>query len=496
VGEVALTSAAQVLEGFFELTVVGSGESALGVAGEKGPFAAVLTADEPLLEEPEGPGGVVGLFEEFERKWPDTSRILLTDRSSPGSAIEFLRTGSIFRLLSKPFAGDDLHDCVRAGVSRFHTLAQERLLTEQLQFSRESLLGLTETLERRLAAQIGRLHGMQRYASELKELRTLDEVARLTADTAFRLLGERSTEVEFEARNGREATRALRGDPLTTAADFLPISTAEGILGHIRIEGHSRGQRGLSPSDHEILASLTASAAISARSQVHIHDRNRAQHATIFALAHLAEYRDDETGRHLDRVTAYCRLAAEGLRDDGGHPLIITDAFIRDLELSAPLHDIGKVGIPDSILHKPGKLTEEEWVVMRKHSTIGAETLRRVLETSGEQSFLRMGYEIALYHHERWGGGGYPEGLSGEEIPLAARIMAIADCYDALTTRRPYKEPWTHSEAMSYIVEQRGLHFDPEVVDAFDARSQQADDIRAFLADEPLDDLRSIPNVA
>lgn len=489
VGPSAVSAVAKMLDEAYDLTTVISAGEAVGASEMKGPFATVLAASEIHAERG------IEVLGRFEKKWPDTTRILLTERARPESAIEVLRSESIFRLLMQPFEAEELQACVQAGVEKFHARAQERLLTEQLQFSRESLLSLTETLENRLAAQLGRLHGMQRFAGELKETRSLEEVARLTADTASRLLDGRSVEVAFDGTIHREAIHVLCGHPMREDVETVPVLTTDGALGHLRIEARRR-RRPLTDADREILASLTASAAIAARNQIHIGERNSAQHATIFALARLAEYRDDETGRHLERVTAYCRLVAEGLRDDGKFLETLTDAFVRDLELSAPLHDIGKVGVPDSILHKAGPLDDDQWEVMRKHSTIGAETLRSVLETSGERSFLRMGYEIALYHHERWSGEGYPEGLRREEIPLAARIMAIADCYDALTTRRPYKEAWSHHEAMNYILEQRGLHFDPDVVDAFDARSERVDEIRGFLADEADGTPRRFPNVA
>jgi len=152
--------------------------------------------------------------------------------------------------------------------------------------------------------------------------------------------------------------------------------------------------------------------------------------------------------RDLERVSEYSQLIAEGLRRDGHYQDVITDDWIRDLYHSVPLHDIGKVGIPDRILLKSGKLDAEEWEIMKQHTTIGAQTLRSVMGEHSNSSLLRMGLEIAWCHHEKWDGSGYPRAIRGDEIPLSARILSLADVYDALTTVRPYKRAWTHEQAL------------------------------------------------
>ncbi len=192
------------------------------------------------------------------------------------------------------------------------------------------------------------------------------------------------------------------------------------------------------------------------------------QDVAIFGLAKLVESRDQDTGNHLERMAAYSRVLAMELKS---HPLCqgyITDEYITDIWRSAPLHDIGKVGVPDSILLKPGKLDRVEWSVMQTHSAIGGDTLREIERRMHFRSFLRMGRDIAYCHHEKWNGEGYPFGLRGDEIPLSARIVALADVYDALTSKRPYKEPFSHEKARSIIVEGAGVHFDPDVVTAFE----------------------------
>ncbi|MFO0911718.1 MAG: HD domain-containing protein [Pirellulales bacterium] len=186
--------------------------------------------------------------------------------------------------------------------------------------------------------------------------------------------------------------------------------------------------------------------------------------AVIFALAKMAEARDSDTGDHLDRVRFFTDVLARQLQ--GTNP-DITQPFIDDLSLAAALHDIGKAGIPDAILLKPGRLTEEERRVVQKHSLIGGACLAGVLQRSGQDHLLQLALDIATYHHERWDGAGYPTRRSGEDIPLAARIVALADVYDALTSQRPYKPAMTHEQAKEIILAESGKHFDPQVVEAF-----------------------------
>jgi putative two-component system response regulator len=183
-------------------------------------------------------------------------------------------------------------------------------------------------------------------------------------------------------------------------------------------------------------------------------------------LARLAESRDSDTGLHLERMPEYSRILARATLT-GPYADRVNDEFVEWVYKSSPLHDIGKVGIPDAILRKPGPLTAGEQEIMRTHTTIGGDTLRSVLDRFSGPTFLSMAMEICYSHHERWDGHGYPCGLKSEEIPLSARIVAIADAYDAITSVRPYKKAETHDEAMRRILIDRGLHFDPVLVDAF-----------------------------
>lgn len=188
---------------------------------------------------------------------------------------------------------------------------------------------------------------------------------------------------------------------------------------------------------------------------------------TIMSLASLAETRDNETGAHLLRTQRYVRVLATFMRQRQGHAPFFSDDTIELLFKSAPLHDIGNVGIPDHILLRPGRLTREEFEVMKTHASLGGDALRVAEESLGSNSFLRLAREIAYCHHEKWDGSGYPQGLKGENIPLSGRIMALADVYDALISKRIYKEAFSHEKAKTIIMEGMATHFDPAVVEAF-----------------------------
>jgi len=187
----------------------------------------------------------------------------------------------------------------------------------------------------------------------------------------------------------------------------------------------------------------------------------------IFAMAKLAESRDPETGAHLERVQEYTRLLAQHLAGSEKFKSIVDGEYIRLIYLTSPLHDIGKVGIPDCVLLKPDRLSDAEFAIMKTHASIGAETLDAALRKFPNTRFLQMARDIAATHHERWDGTGYPAGLSGEAIPLCGRIMALADVYDALTSKRVYKAAFGHEIAKAMIVKESGSHFDPDVVQAF-----------------------------
>lgn len=218
-------------------------------------------------------------------------------------------------------------------------------------------------------------------------------------------------------------------------------------------------------------------------------DLLHAQDATIRAMASLAETRDNETGNHIRRTQNYVLALALHLRHDPRYAGRLDEGTIELLYKSAPLHDVGKVGIPDSILLKPGKLSDDEFHVMKTHAALGHDAIfaaegQTEMAAIGESSFLRIAREIAHGHHERWDGTGYPQGLAGEAIPLSARLMAVADVYDALISRRCYKPAFPHETAAAIIREGSGSHFDPAVVDAFVALEDEVKDIAERYRDE------------
>lgn len=192
------------------------------------------------------------------------------------------------------------------------------------------------------------------------------------------------------------------------------------------------------------------------------------QEVSIRALAHLAETRDPETGNHILRTQGYVQQLAQDLRTHPRFAPTLNERYIQLLTRSAPLHDIGKVGIPDAILQKPGPLTPEEWEIMKTHSKLGSEAIELAERDAAEAvEFLFLAKEIAHWHHEKWDGSGYPDGLAGDAIPISARIMALADVFDALISRRVYKNAMSYDKVQSIITDGRGKHFDPDMTDVF-----------------------------
>lgn len=222
-----------------------------------------------------------------------------------------------------------------------------------------------------------------------------------------------------------------------------------------------------------------------------LEEINCSQRAMIFALAKLSHMRDDDTGLHLERVQVLCRALATEMAGHAGFASIVTSHFVATLCQASPLHDVGKVGICDAILLKPGKLTVEEFDVMKTHTSLGAATLETVHANYPHNEFIKMGIDIAKYHHERWDGSGYPCGLKGEGIPLSARIMALVDVYEALRARRPYKEPFSHQKARQIILDNCGSHFDPVVVEAFCAIESQFESI--YTSNDKTTDFAGLP---
>lgn len=264
---------------------------------------------------------------------------------------------------------------------------------------------------------------------------------------------------EMPRMSGPELCRAIRADD------------AQGYVYVVLVTSHGSPQdtvEGLSAGADDFVAKPFHPSELIAR--VRVGERIvslETRDMTIFALAKLAESRDPETGAHLERVRSYCRVLAKELAVDDSFKGQINTEYVRLIYLTSPLHDIGKVGIPDSVLLKPGRLSDQEFEIMKMHASLGAETLEAAIREYPGVKFLEMARDIAATHHERWDGSGYPRGLAGTAIPLSGRIAAVADVYDALTSRRAYKAAFSHEVAKAMIVKDAGAHFDPAIVAAF-----------------------------
>lgn len=285
-------------------------------------------------------------------------------------------------------------------------------------------------------------------------------------------------DISMPGMNGLELCELLKQDP---ALEDVPVIFLSGLnatedkVRGFRVGGVDYITKPFQPE--EVLARVATHLKLSALRhkleyqklvEKKVLEVSEAQQATIFALAKLAEQRDDDTGAHLERVRDYCELLAQQLGESSSpYADHISLDFIDCIQHASPLHDIGKVAIPDNILLKPGKLSSEEFEIMKTHTIIGAENMQSVFNRYADNPFIGMGIEIALYHHERWDGSGYPDGLVGRNIPLSARIMAVADCYDAIRSNRCYRKGFDHETVKNMLLEESGSHFDPEVINAF-----------------------------
>jgi putative two-component system response regulator len=302
-------------------------------------------------------------------------------------------------------------------------------------------------------------------------------------------------DVVMPGMDGYEVCRQLKEDPSTNGIPVLFV-TSQGDSGN---EAHGLD---LGAMDYIVKPFQPALVKTRVRNQIELKkhrdqldDLVRArtqqlaltQEVTIEAMATLAEWRDPETGGHIKRTQNYVRSLAEYMRNLPAYAALLDENTVDWLYLSAPLHDVGKVATPDSILLKPGRLTEEEFEKMKLHTIHGRDALAAAERKLGGDSFLQIAREIAYCHHERWDGKGYPQRIKGEQIPLSARMMAVADVYDALTSKRVYKPALPHEEVVSIIVSGKGTQFDPGVVDAFIALQNSFHEIAVKFADPDME---------
>lgn len=497
-----------------EISIARGHEQGLDLVAREGPFALVISN----YSLP-GINGAEFLRRVHELS-PETVAVLLTGRAELDVAVSALHGGRIFRFLKKPCPPEVLDQAVRDSLEQYELLASARLLTSRLNQASEQLRIMTANLEVRVQERTATIQRLYRFVSELNGMDSIEEVAELVVETAARTLDSRRVTLLRPTADWRELTiLASRGlDEHVARRLRLPVhgSFAGELFARSRTQridrlediavnpideldhecfwqapmmcawlGHSAVSVGLlhvadrmdgMPYTDDNLVTLTAiaeAASIALQNQIRLEERNAARDATILALARLAEHRDPETGTHLERVQAYCRLISETLAATAKYKPIIDRRFIDNIVRCSPLHDIGKVGIPDRILLKPGRLTPEEFEIMKTHATIGGDTIRSLIKPGHSLSYLTMGMEIAYYHHEKYDGTGYPRGLAGEDIPLPARILAVADVYDALSSKRVYKQAMSHEDAMGILLRDAGTHFDPDVVAAFSACHEQ-----------------------
>ena len=312
-------------------------------------------------------------------------------------------------------------------------------------------------------------------------------------------------DVNMPVMNGYEVLDRMRRDPELRAVPVVVISALADVSSMVRcIErgaddylikpytlalleariGTSLGKKRLADREVELRTQLADhNLNLERRVREQVQKITSAQLATIFALSKLAESRDPETGAHLERMRVYAHVLAAHLRRNPRDAAVIDEQFLETLYQASPLHDIGKVGVADRILLKPGRLDADERARMEEHCLIGADTLRAVHEQHPGNPIVQMGMEIAESHHEKWDGSGYPNGLVGEAIPLTGRIVALADAYDALASKRVYKNALSHEESRRRILVDRAAHFDPAIVDAFLDAEAEFVSVRRSMAD-------------
>ena len=326
-------------------------------------------------------------------------------------------------------------------------------------------------------------------------------------ESACRMLGYSSEELNgFNHRNlttletWRQADQIFSGVLKTGKSAYLSeyeVIHRNGSARILELNISLRTDRENQPLGYRIVSRDVTERLKAEREKLRLESQlHEARSATILGLAKLAEYRDEGTGTHLERIREYSRIIAEQMANLPKYRGYISTVYIEDIYRSSILHDIGKVGVPDAILLKPGALTPDEFEIIKTHSVLGGDALNAIDSQIEGKSFLTLGKEIAYYHHEKWDGNGYPKGLDGEQIPLSARMVALADVYDALTSKRFYKDAYSHDRARDIIVNLKGTHFDPEVVEAFLAAENQFDRIRSDMQEQPANELEELKKTA
>lgn len=334
------------------------------------------------------------------------------------------------------------------------------------------------------------LSALNQLVRGFADTRSLQEVAELAASALVSMLPERGVLVQIWNPGDSALLEAALGPEMSSELHSVELRAGGVRLGEVTIDVKGHVESELSSEDLDWIEAVACALTAATRERHAKREQREAQLTTVLALTRLLERRDSTLGRHFDRMRAHCRSVAEVMRDVDVPG--VDEEFIEDLSCACILHDIGNVAIPDSILLKPGRLSREEWEITKTHTRLGADTLTEVLTEHDGLSVLALARDIAMQHHERWNGSGYPQGLVGDAVSLAARIVAVVDVYDALTHHRSFRAAWTHEDAVDWIERRSGEEFDPVVVDCFLVREAEIEAAARRMADpaaiEPRED--------
>lgn len=494
----------------FDVLITHDGATAVQIAHARRPDVIVMDVNMPRMD-----GVTATRTLKADTITGQIPVILLTGKSTRQDVLQGLGAGAL-EYICKPF---DMAELVARVQSVYRQVAEQEALgvinvelgyeIEEQKRKLELLYDYTRDLTR--ATNRNRILDM--VITTISQLTGANRVSLMMKDHATgELVCERATGIDPQRiplmrascgdgvagqvyRSGRTVVTRLVGDDqdgtreytsdsyVSTPIVSTSLETSEGILGIINVTEKPDG-RGFSPDEIDGIRSIADTAAIALHNIMHREEQERSISVLLQTVGHLAEYRDEETTAHLKRVAVMAKILARELASHGAYSNQVNESFIQMLVQAAPMHDIGKVGIPDEVLTKPGKLTDEEFQIMKTHTDIGRRVLSQaLLDRTYPVPLIQMCIDIAYCHHEKWSGTGYPRRIKELEIPLAARIIALVDAYDAITSERRYSRARPHGEAVQIISSEKGKHFDPVIADAFLRCEQQFDEVRQHYAE-------------
>lgn len=495
----------------FEVLEATEGAEAVKMATQHQPDLIIMDIGLPVMD-----GITAARVLKADEKTQDIPIIMLTGRSSTEDVIRGLEAGAQEYVL-KPFEVAELMARVQT-VHRMSTAtkALDRINTE---------------LEAQVDVKKKRLQQLYDFMRELNRASTRDRILDLTIDSVRDMTGARRLSLLLVNDTGQKLTcvRAVGIDP--ALAERIAIRSVEGIAGKVFQSGKTLaaktyGTSSQSEQDYDrdafVCTPLVSTSLETQGNVIGVLNATDKENDTLFAdeeiecirsvadataialdnvtrqrhmqqsvrillrtVGHLAEFRDEETTHHLERVSRLSRILATELAKDGPYASQVTGEFVDSLVQAAPMHDIGKVGVPDDILTKPGKLSDEEFQIMKTHTDIGRRVLSQALDPAYPVPLLQMCIDISYCHHERYDGRGYPRRIAGQEIPLAARIIALVDAYDAITSQRRYKDARSHGEAVEIVRDEANAHFDAVLVDAFLRCHDRFNEVRVRYSETP-----------